>query len=175
AAETKVQLPPHNPAGEEVALPVAATVRIAPQGTAEPIPEHATAYRLGENIELLGYDIPDVVRSQQPLTLTLYWRTGAPLTADYKVFVHLRDTAGVIIAQQDGQPRGGRYPTTAWRADKVIPDTHQLTIPTLAPGQELQLLIGLYQPETLERLPVSGPEGALPDGTIVLSLPTTGE
>jgi len=77
-AETKVHLTPHNPAREEVALPVAATVRIAPQSTAEPMPEHETAYRPGENIELLAYDIPEVTRSQQPLTLTLYWRTGSP-------------------------------------------------------------------------------------------------
>ncbi|MEA3308573.1 MAG: glycosyltransferase family 39 protein [Chloroflexota bacterium] len=170
-AKTEVHLTPHNPAGEEVALPVAATVRIAPEAGTKPTPEYATAYRLGANIELLGYNIPDVVRSQRPLTLTLYWRTGAPLSADYKVFVHLRDAAGAIIAQHDGQPRGGRYPTTTWRADELIPDTHQLAIPTLAPGQELQLLVGLYHQETLERLPVSGPEGALPHGTIVLSIP----
>jgi hypothetical protein len=68
----------------------------------------------------------------------------------YKFFIHLYDIeSGDIIAQADVIPRDWTYPTTWWEAGEVVSDEIQLT--SVVPGQ-YQLAVGVYDPETGERL-----------------------
>jgi hypothetical protein len=77
----------------------------------------------------------------------LDWRATAPLAEDYTVFLHyLRD--GERIAQADGRPAGGRYPTTTWRVGDVIHDDHYVEgIGSPLAGRDV-LRFGLWQPES---------------------------
>jgi hypothetical protein len=66
---------------------------------------------------------------------------------------------GEIASQHDGMPVGGLYPTTLWKAGEEVEDEHPLSLSTdLVPG-DYRLLVGLYRPETGERLPVLGSDG----------------
>ncbi len=173
-ADTGERLPVRTPWGVEVGLPVATQVRIAAPGMHVGLPADArpVSYRLGAEVMLIGYRLSGEIRSGEPLTVTLYWQaTGTP-AGDYVVFIHLlgKEATGqpLILAQDDRPPRYGRYPTSAWQTGEVIPDEHVLTVPQLSDVRDTQLMAGMYHSATLERLPVSGPEGPLPDGLIPL-------
>jgi hypothetical protein len=69
------------------------------------------------------------------LTLTLYYRSLAPATADLTRFVHLYAPASGMIAQHDSLPTGGLNPTWAWLPGEVITDQVTLTVGAdAAPG-----------------------------------------
>ncbi|MGD1991562.1 MAG: glycosyltransferase family 39 protein [Anaerolineae bacterium] len=156
--------------GSPVGLPVAAQIRVAPRAPSAPAPDHPLDYQVGEQIELTGYQLSGPVRSDGPLTVTLTWRAEASPDRNYRVFVQLLDESGQIVAQHDGPPRHGRYPTTAWQAGDVVPDVHVLAVPTLPAEEGLRLITGLYDPDTMDRLPAVGPQGPAPNDAIPLPL-----
>jgi hypothetical protein len=161
----------HNAAGQRVEFPTPTQVRIAPKRPVAASPQHPLDYRLGEEIALIGYDLSGPLQSGTSLTVTLYWRAEMPPRGNYTVFVHLLDEDGQQVTQHDGVPRYGRYPTPAWHAGDVVPDEHVLDIPEVLPGGRFTLAVGMYRWETLERLPVTGPEGAFPERLILLPVP----
>ncbi len=118
-------------------------------------PEVKSGARFGEHITLDGYALP--TPQLQPgdiLQLGLFWRTDARLIDRYKVFVHVLDTNGKIIAQTDREPGGGLNPTTAWETDGLMVDRYGVLIPEDTPPGTYQVEIGLYGFDGT-RLPVS--------------------
>jgi hypothetical protein len=107
--------------------------------------------------------------SADALAVTVYWGALADMTDDYVRFVHLLDTVtGEIVAQIDGQPAGNSYPTSQWLASEVVADPVTFDISRLPPGT-YQLATGFYRRDgDNPRLDVTGPEGPLPDGRILL-------
>jgi hypothetical protein len=93
--------------------------------------------------------------------LTLYWEAihPEPLAMDYKVFVHLLNPEGAIIAQHDGEPVAGRRPTRTWRRGDTIMDTHRLTWQAPEYTGPATIAVGLYEGTTLERLPAYDAQG----------------
>ncbi|MEW5959416.1 MAG: hypothetical protein AB1801_16965 [Chloroflexota bacterium] len=118
----------------------------------------------GPNLILLGYDLTDAegqplqhaTRNTQHLRLTLYWRSESTLPLDYTTFVHLRNAAGETVAQQDQPPLGGVYPTSLWEPGELIADEITLTLPAELPAGKYELVIGLYDFQTGQRLTVPG-------------------
>jgi hypothetical protein len=104
-----------------------------------------TAIPFGEEITLEGYSLN--TRQLSPgeiLQITLSWRTVAALDQRYKVFLHLLDQQGRLVAQRDSEPAGGLAPTTSWAVDQTILDNQGLIVPAdLQPGT-YKLVIGLY-------------------------------
>lgn len=155
--------------GQPVEVPIPFRVRVAPSRPLAVTPTYPLDYRLGEAIHLTGYDLTGGVEAGDVLTVTLYWRADRAPGGDYRVFVHLLDGRGEMVTQHDGPPRWGRYPTWAWRRGDVVPDEHVLHLPVPASGP-FSLAVGMYRPDTLERLPVTGPAGPLPEGRILLEV-----
>ena len=78
---------------------------------------------------------------------------------DYTVFTHLIDERENIVAQHDGQPDAGEYPTSQWLKGEVVQDVHTLVLePALQPG-EYTLLVGMYDLESGERRPAYDQDG----------------
>lgn len=122
---------------------------------AEPVTEPSGFLaRLGEEIALVDYS----VRSNgQGWQVQLEWQALAPPTESYTVFVHLRQ-GDEIVAQDDGEPADGCYPTRLWRTGDRVVDTHQL-VPPHDPKNEPRILTGLYIWSTKERLEVVSQAG----------------
>jgi hypothetical protein len=156
---SRVQLTAFDNAGLPAIPPVVGVVTLAPKTPHTVTPEYPVQYTLGESILLQGYDLSGAVQSNKPLTLTLYWQAQAAISRDYTVFVHLMDEAGELLAQDDGPPRNGWYPTFAWEAGDVIVDTRRLDVPELPAGQTVHVRVGMYLPDDLTRLPALDADG----------------
>ena len=124
----------------------------------EPPPVAANAL-FGDRLLLEGHSIlPEAIspRENETLSLQLWWQTMAPVDTDYTVFIHLVDAAGKIVAQADGVPADGRYPTNAWEAGERIVDNRLIALPADLPGGQYHLIVGLYNPLDGSRLPLAG-------------------
>ena len=75
------------------------------------------------------------------------------------------DDEGRPVAQQDSEPVGGLRPTTTWDEGEVVHDRVGVLLPTDLPAGEYQILVGMYRPESGERLPITIAGKAEPLGT----------
>ncbi|MCA9965652.1 MAG: hypothetical protein KC423_15460 [Anaerolineales bacterium] len=122
----------------------------------------------GNQITLLGYALNDnFARGGEPLRLTLFWEGQRSPDNNYVVFVHLLDEAGQLVTNHDGVPVNGRYPTTAFRPGDIVADEHPLLLDGGLAAGSYRLAVGLYLPETGERLPVWGADGVEMVGGVV--------
>jgi hypothetical protein len=81
--------------------------------------------------------------------------------------VHLIDERGRVVAQADSIPADGLAPTTSWLPGEIVADGHVLVAP--GPGR-YRLLVGLYDPDSGERLPVLDEAGRpIPESAIPVS------
>ena len=120
-------------------------------------PDTRLEARLAGQVELTGFSLDQAALLRgAPAQLTLFWKLLRPVDEDYKVFVHLRDHAGRTVAQADHVPSEElvALPTSTWREGEVVPDVSYLKVSADTSPGEYQLLVGLYNPETLERLAV---------------------
>jgi hypothetical protein len=120
-------------------------------------PQHGQVAEFGASVELVGYDLRDVIRAPgSPLEVTLYWHALETPDRAYHTFVHLLDAAGHILAQHDGPPGSGgaELPTLGWLPGETLVDTHLLVLPPAGglPDGEYHLAVGLYEPVTGQRL-----------------------
>jgi len=125
---------------------------------------------LGEEFSLLGYSLIDQeVEPGGVMRLILYWKARKGLERDYKVFIHLLDERGQLVAQRDSQPQGGSKPTNSWESGEEIEDHYGVWLGEgVLPG-EYELVMGLYESSTGQRLPTFDGEGRrLPEDTIPL-------
>jgi hypothetical protein len=134
---------------------------------AVPASQHPLAARLGDRVELLGYDLSTaIVKPVETLQLTLYWRALGTMSQSYTVFVQMLDAGDRIGGQHDGLPGEGALPTTGWVQGEVLTDRHAVTVkPDAAPG-EYRLVVGMYVAATGERLPALG-AGGQPMGDMI--------
>jgi arabinofuranosyltransferase len=118
-----------------------------------PSPQHRQTAVFGEAVSLLGYDLD----LSDELELVFYWQSLAGLSADYDVFIHITDDAGRIVAQADRQPLSGLAPTSSWEVGDIIRDPYTISLPPELPPGSYDVMVGFFQRDTGERLPVSAP------------------
>lgn len=136
-----------------------------PQETTLPTATTLVEAQFGESVVLHSYDLliePDA------LQLTLTWQATAVPPTNWFVFVHLVDDAGNIVAQRDVVPAEGLRPTLGWRANEVITDLHELTLPPDLPSGQYSLRVGLFEPDSFVRPTVTQNNQSQPDNQIIL-------
>ncbi|MBP8002423.1 MAG: hypothetical protein KA314_28160 [Chloroflexi bacterium] len=116
-------------------------------------PQVSQNVKLGDAIQLLGYDFTP----GQPLALTLYWQSLAPVSEGYDVFVHVRDENGNVVAQADQEPVAILAPTHRWQSGDIIRDPYTIALPADLPAGTYQLSIGMYLRATGVRLIINDP------------------
>ncbi|MCL6511762.1 MAG: glycosyltransferase family 39 protein [Anaerolineae bacterium] len=95
------------------------------------------------------------VRAGDVVPVELTWRALHRPTQRYKVFVHIGPDDGPPIAQHDSEPVAGYRPTDGWLPDERIADRRGAWIGPDAPGGDYGVFIGLYDPQTGARLPIT--------------------
>ena len=151
---------------------------------AVPAPTVQYEVRLGDHIRFLGYDLPKPELSadwrsprDQPLAVTLYWQVTAPVDTSYTVFTHLVGPDGQTWGQLDSVPQGGARPTTIWLPGETIVDHYEIPLKPGAPAGDYTLALGLYDFQTMQRLPAVDASGQrLPEDRVLiegLTLPSS--
>lgn len=131
------------------------TVRGRPHDRTPPQPQHGADVLFAPAGRLIGYDLAAGEEGFRPgavIPLTLYWQAAAATERPLTVFVHLVNEAGEIRGYGDGEPAGGRLPTTSWLAGEYLTDPHTVSIDAAAPPGAYRLRIGLYDAATGQRL-----------------------
>jgi len=125
--------------------------------------------RFEGTISLAAVRLPETLAPDSEVGVTLYWRSDAPQAEDLTVFVHLFGPDGSSVAGYDGPPMGGRYPTGAWQAGDLVPDTHHMQLSEELPTGSYRLVVGLYRSATMERLSVETADGdTWPDRSVTV-------
>ncbi|MGD2049703.1 MAG: glycosyltransferase family 39 protein [Chloroflexota bacterium] len=117
-------------------------------------PRKAINYRLGDSIVLKGFKLSDeVISPGEPNTVVLYWQPQEEVSGDYTIFVHLLSNDGELVAQQDNVPLNGIRPTDTWLAGEELEDVYNILTPEDLPPGQYELSVGMYDSETIVRLP----------------------
>jgi hypothetical protein len=126
--------------------------------------------QVGEHIRLRGYRLSSQsLTAGDTLTVTLFWQSDRRMSEDYHVFVHLINSEGQLVAQQDGIPVHGERPTWSWWQAEIIPDPYSVNIDPALPSGIYALSVGMYDFATGARLPAIGPTGEpLPEHRVSL-------
>ncbi len=125
---------------------------------------------LGGQVRLRGYTLRGQPSAGRELALTLYWQAvrGARMEADYTIFVHLLGADGALLAQHDGPPLSGVYPTSRWVGGDIFSQQISLPLPPDAQPGTYELLTGMYTYPDIQRLPVAGDRPYAQDGLVWL-------
>jgi len=138
----------------ELAEITARSAAFADPAAQQPVP---LPVRFGAVATLLGYELADdrLVRGQE-VRLTLYWRADGPIYEPLSSFAHLLNWQDTVVGQYDGFD----VPPYHWEPGAVIAQIYRFPV-----GQDAQpgahwLEVGLYNPQTMERVPVVSGDGA---------------
>ncbi len=125
--------------------------------------------RLGESIQLLGYDLDQQeAAAGDTLRLTLYWHALSEIESSYTVFNHLIDDENRTWGQSDGIPGDGALPTSSWISGEYVVDEYEIPVQSDTPPGEYLLEAGMYDLTTMLRLPIVDSEGAVLGDRILL-------
>jgi len=147
-----------------------AAYRIEPD---RPTPQVSTQVSLAGGVSLQGYDL--TVSADQPtgtgsrLGLYLYWHTTELVTDSLKVFVHLFDPQGNLVAQHDSVPAMWTYDTRNWQPGEVVVDFHWMQVPPEVEPSTCIIAVGLYNAGSGRRWPVLDESGQPSGDQIILT------
>lgn len=166
---TGQRLQAFDPHGQIVGWPVIGRLKLIPNRWPAISPSYQSYYRFGDQIALLGYDLPQNASRGQALSFTLYWKALRRPERDYTVFVHLLNTIDEMVAQSDSMPLQGIYPTGLWDPPEELSDRRTLLIPyELNPGT-YRLRIGLYNVLDGLRLSLYDADGKVMGDSLILT------
>ena len=113
-----------------------------------PNPSIAAQAAFDRQIALRGYDASVLPGT---FSLTLYWQALAQPPHAYTVFVHVLDSNGQQVGQQDNMPVNNQSITSCWQPGEFVVDPYSITLQAGALGP-FTLEVGLYRVDTAERL-----------------------
>ena len=110
---------------------------------------------------VLGYQLSaEQARPGEALRVTAYWLPQDYTPGPFTVFVHLAAPGSPPLAQVDVYPGGGTYPTDVWVPGRAFVDTYTLHVPPDAPAGPVEVLLGLYDEQSGQRLAATGADRA---------------
>jgi len=107
----------------------------------------------GDKLLLQRYDLPDTAKAGELLPVSLYWESLAPMDVRYRAFVHLIGPDDTRWSQHDDDP-ACRLLTTDMRPGQTSSRQFRLPIDPATPPGEYRVILGIYHPDTLERLDI---------------------
>jgi hypothetical protein len=163
--ETQRRLPDYAPDGGQQFTTFIGSL-ISPAEPVSAAEMEAAPFRF-EGIALVNYTL---ALNGDALQLEITWGTQIRPGRTYKLFVHVFNAQGERVLQADPLAGGERYPTWAWERGERIADSVTLSVAGLPPS-EYRVMVGLYDAETLTRLPATDAGGQpAPDNAALLEI-----
>lgn len=105
----------------------------------------------GRQLVLEGYHIGHNP-ADPSVTVDLIWSSDGSTFEPYVIFVHVLDESGNLLAQKDGWPVDGAWPTTCWADGDQVIDSRHVQLPNDTPPGTYTIITGLYDGNTGARL-----------------------
>ncbi len=118
----------------------------APNQFAYREPDNLTDLTFDNHLHLAGYELPSGAdyKPGDVVAISTYWQTDTPISDNDTIGLYLRDASGAPVAQVDGQPGGGFYPTSGWQVDVPVWDNRAIRLPADLPAGTYQLWVKVY-------------------------------
>ncbi len=97
-------------------------------------------------------DASVVYQNDDALRVSLTWQSLAATPTSYKVFTHVSDSSGQLVAQRDDYPQADLTPTNIWQSGQEVVDRFAVTLPPELASGAYTIRVGLYDPASGERL-----------------------
>jgi hypothetical protein len=120
---------------------------------------------LGNKIGLQGFALD---QTDDTLAVHLVWLARESMEESYKVFIHVIDAQGILLAQMDSRPQGYASNTNRWIPGQVVADWFELPLPPDVPSGRYQVRVGLYNETDGQRLQVLDTTGKAIDDQVLL-------
>jgi len=151
-------------AGVQEFTPVVRLVQFSSVTAPEPAKPaaHATDYRLGDSIALMGWDSTPDGASLRPgdiLNVSTQWQALAAPQSDYKIGLYLINSQGSLTLQNDSTPLNGFWPTGTWQTDDVVRHNVAFVLPKDLPPGFYEVWTLMYSTADGSRLPVRDSSG----------------
>jgi hypothetical protein len=143
--------------GARTGLPIAGQLRLSASApSAQPLQPALASF--GDQINLAGADVktPPELHAGSVISVMTTWQAVAPCQVDYLIFLQIIDQKPSLVAQNDGPPQNGWYPTSLWQAGEIVSDRRTLTLPATIPNGTYRLVVGLYDLASGQRLNATG-------------------
>jgi 4-amino-4-deoxy-L-arabinose transferase-like glycosyltransferase len=112
----------------------------------------------GNRLALLGYEWLTVdARPGGSVSALSYWTVEQPGRTRLKIYLHVLDNSGSLVAQHDGLGS----PVTGWAGDDLVIQKHVIELPDELGEGFYELRLGIYEAQSGERLVVLGGDGLL--------------
>lgn len=139
-------------------------------------PSHVVAADFDGLVRLVGYDLSKEVVAGSPLEITLYWQRLGELDRQHLAFAHLIDGEWRMWGQADGIPRVGADVSDEWGDGRMLRDERTIALPADVPSGMYRLEVGVYRPDTMERLKLGGASlGELDDRVLTVPIQVQGD
>jgi len=132
-----------------------------------------TPPELGQRLEadlgpatLFAAEAPATLKPGDVLPVKLVWRADELFEDTYSVFVHVINSEGALVAQNDGGPANWMRPTTGWLPGEFITEERLIQLPADLPAGDYTLYVGLYRQSTGVRIITD----EFKDGRVILPL-----
>jgi 4-amino-4-deoxy-L-arabinose transferase-like glycosyltransferase len=126
-----------------------------------PLPAH-----FENTAALLGYELlTDRLTRGQEVHVVLYWRAFGPIYEPLSSFAHLLDLQSNVVGQYDGFD----VPAWYWEPEAAIAQVYRFPVSQDAQPGFHWLEVGLYNPQTMERVHIIGKNGTPLDDRLLLS------
>ncbi|MCH2539159.1 MAG: glycosyltransferase family 39 protein [Anaerolineales bacterium] len=148
--------------------------RLLPKGSAQEFVETKIGSTFASGITLVGYTVLSEV--EEDSRIVLFWQAEESISGDWTVFMHLLNSDEKIVAQADGPPVQGDWPTSVWEPGHLVSDLRILAGSSgLSPG-DYRVIVGLYDSVTGIRAAAYGTDGTeWADRAVSLLSVTVGE
>lgn len=148
------EISPVGPDGSPVDLPLSLPLTIR-SGLDSKLPATASQADLANGVQLLGVQaLPDQAAAGDWVRFSLTWRSQAPIDPDFTVFTQFIGPDGKVWGQHDNPPKGGWYPTSLWLPGEIVADDYAVRLDPAAPPGEYDLIVGMYHPDSGERVKI---------------------
>jgi hypothetical protein len=105
---------------------------------------------LGNEVQFLGYDLQRPAPGADQVSLQLAWRVLSPVQGPRTIFVHLLAPDGQLVSQWDGFGVAAE----GWHAGDTFIQRASLALPQNPVTGDYWIQVGMYNPETMQRLSV---------------------
>lgn len=133
----------------------------------EPPVQHPLDVTFGQKLRLHGYDIAAAsLQAGRTMALTLHWQALDTMTVRYRAFVHIESDR--MWGQHDDDPVC-RLRTDEWRPPQSGVGQFRVRLDPATPPGTYPVTVGIYDPDTGERLEAMDAQGQSLGSMIVLT------